>query len=139
MLASGMPGLEAIRYFCSDPDPGLVRHVHDAWMRAETVALAILKLQGKPWQRMSKDERLQWAKDKAYAEMAYYIYSHNYSDLSGQELAKYDSCRKAIEVKLAGMEGQVEGLGKFWDDLLSGKVKSPAVAQHKTPVMTLPA
>lgn len=121
MMASGMPSLEAVAYFVSDPDPGLIKHVHDAWMSHQHIADAILKLQGKAWHRMSKDERLQWAKDKAYAEMGYFIYSHNYSDLTGADLIKYDSCRKAIETKLAGMEGKVEGLQVFWNDLLSGK------------------
>lgn len=131
MITAGMPSVEAIRYFCSDPDAGLVRHVHDAWMKHENVAQAILKLQGKSWHKMSKDERLQWAKDKAYAEMAYYLYSHNYSELTGNELLKYDSCRKAIETKLAGLEGQNDGQ-RFWNELLSGKLKASPTATPKT-------
>lgn len=138
MLASGMPSLEAIRYFTSETDPGLIQHIHAAWMGSENVSAAILKHQGKPWQRMSKDERLNWAKDKAYAEMGYFIYSHNYSELSGAELQKYDSCRKAIETKLAGLEGQVEGLSQFWNNLLSGKIKAPGTKTTEAPPQLLP-
>lgn len=138
MIASGMPSIEAVAYFVSDPDPGLIKHVHDAWMAHAHIADAILRLQGKAWHKMSADQRLQWAKDKAYAEMAYFVYSHNYSDLGGADLAKYDNCRKAIETKLAGMEGKVEGMQAFWNDLLSGKKQAPNPAKSILPA-TLPA
>lgn len=133
MLASGMPSLEAVAYFVADPDPGLIKHVHDAWMAHELVGAAILKLQGKAWHKLSKDQQLQLAKDKAYAEMGYFIYSHNYSDLTGADLIKYDNCRKAIETKLAGMEGKVEGMQSFWNDLLSGKVGQSVTKPKGTP------
>jgi hypothetical protein len=76
------------------------------------------------WQEMSLQERIQYAIDKHYAEMAYFLYSRNYADLQGAEKAKADTCRMTLEAKLAGMAGKLDALSQFYADLASGKIKT---------------
>ena len=127
MLASGMPAQDAIVYFLSPEqvaaDTSLPRVMMAQWLHSEEVGQAVLALQRAPWQTMDPEERIRFAIDKHYNELAYYLYSHNYSDLMGAEKAKADTCRQVLEMKLAGMAGRVDALSAFWNDVMSGKVK----------------
>lgn len=124
MLQSGMPSSDAIRYFF-EPDcpPDRLKFEHDRWMRHEHVQSAILHTMGKQWQDMTLSERIQFAIDKHYSEMAYFLYSTNYSLLTGSDKIKADTCRLSLEAKLAGMAGKMNALQMFWEDMKSGKIK----------------
>ncbi len=121
MLTAGMPPEEAIVYFFEDKDNALA--AQPRWLSASTVKAAIKKLQGKSWQHMTADEKIQLALDKHYTELAYFLYSRNYVNLQGQDKAKADTCRTTLEVKQAGLAGKMEPLAVFWNDVKSGKVK----------------
>lgn len=123
ILSSGMPSIEAILYFAPDLEGAELKGLHDRWMRADNVRKAILTVQGKPWEKMTLEERIRFAIDKNYSEMAYFLYSHNYNDLVGNEKQKADTCRTVLEQKLAGMAGKMDSLMQFFDDIKSGKVK----------------
>lgn len=132
MMKSGMPPLDCLQYFYPQADAAELASVLPEWNRSENVRRAILQLQGKPWQEMSLDEQIRFAIDKNYSEMAYYLYSHNYSTLQGTDKQKADTCRTALEAKIAGTAGQLNPLTNFWNDIRTGKVQlgkavSPAV------------
>lgn len=129
MINAGMPTLEAMRYFYPEDDPERVKFEHDRWMRSSHVKAAVKHVQyGKNWQEMSLDERIKFAVDKHYSELAYFLYTHNYATLSGAERQKADICRAALEAKLAGTAGKMDALTSWFDDVKTGRVKLPTVA-----------
>lgn len=124
MLASGMPSLEVMTYFLEPgTDPAEIELVHSRWMRSQEVQAAILRLQGKAWQDLLLEDRIKLAIERHYSEMAYFLYSHNYGTLSGPEKQKADTCRTALEAKIAGMAGKMDALSRFWDDVTTGKIR----------------
>lgn len=128
MLNAGMPSSDAIRYFFSpDEDPQRLQFEHERWLRSEAVQKALLQVMGKAWQDMSLDERVKFAVDKHYAEMAYFLYAHNYGELVGTEKQKADTCRQALEAKLAGSAGKMNALSQWFEDVRVGRVKLPSV------------
>lgn len=131
MVTAGMPTIEAIKYFYpSEPDPERIRFEHDRWMRTDEVKRAIKHVQGgKNWQEMSLEERIKFAVDKHYSELAYFLYTNNYATLTGADRQKADICRAALEAKLAGTAGKMDALTSWFDDVKSGRVKLPGVAQ----------
>ena len=135
MLQAGVPSKEAIMYFFEDEAAAV--HYHDRWMRSKFLKEEVNKLQGKAWQEISTDERISRAVDKHYNEMAWYLYSRNYVDLIGADRAKADTCRQALEVKLAGNAGKGTPIEQFWNDVRSGKLNilsSPKTQKSPAPV-----
>lgn len=129
MIKSGMPTLHAIQYFFSgDEDPERLKFEHDRWLRSQTLKDAIDHVQGKPWKDMSLNEQINFAIEKHYAELAYFLYSHNYAELVGAERQKADICRSSLETKLAGMSGKMTPITQWFDDVKTGKVKLPYYA-----------
>lgn len=133
LLQSGMPSNEAIRYFLPPDEPNIdpraIVALHDAWMKSSALKFAFQEVQGKPWQDLSPEQRIKTAIDKHYNELAYFIYSRNYCEVTGSDLTKLNAARAVLETKLAGLAGQSDPLTRFWNDLASGKVKlSPARA-----------
>jgi hypothetical protein len=122
MMNAGMPSLDALRYFFPDSTEIEVKEAHKAWMKSRELEKAILTVQGKPWQEMNLDERIRFAIDKHYSEMAYFLYSHNYAELVGGDKTKADTCRQALEAKLAGSAGKMNALDQWLDDVRSGRV-----------------
>lgn len=127
MLSAGMPAEEAILYFLEDPENAVM--VAARWVKSAAVRSAVTTIQGSRWQDLSLDDAITFALDKSYREKAYYLYSRNYTALSGADLTKYNTARSTLEVKKAGLAGKTEPLAKFWDDVKSGKVKlnTPAI------------
>lgn len=107
--------------------PRAIEKALESWLRSKAVTTAIDTLQGRPWSSMSPSERIQFAVNKTYNEMAYFLYSRNYAELTGPDRQKADTCRTVLEAKLAGTSGQLTGVEKFWDDVLSGRVKISAL------------
>ena len=131
MLSCGAPAREAITYFLPEEEsgavlpPGQIEALLQRWMRSKTVQDAILFTQGGDWTEMTFEAKLRFALDKTYTEMAYFLYSRNYAELSGPEKAKADTCRTTLEAKLAGTAGKGDALQRFFDDLNQGRVKLP--------------
>lgn len=123
MVQAGMPPIDAIIYFFPDMDPGDLKNTLKGWQSHDFVQRATHALQGKLWQEMTLEERINYAVDKHYAEMAYYLYSRNYALLQGTDKQKADTCRTALEAKLAGTAGKQSPLYDWWDDVRKGKVK----------------
>lgn len=93
------------------------------WLQSKEVGKAILKLQGKAWQEMTGEERIRFSVEKVYNEMAYFLYSHNYSELQGNDRQKADKCREVLEQKMAGTAGLLGPVEQFWKDVMDGKVR----------------
>lgn len=128
MLNAGMPPEDAIVYFAEEGQAAEeMAEVLPLWLKSKEVASAILTLQGKKWQDMTAEEKIQFAINKHYTEMAYFLYSHNYSTLTGAYKSKADTCRAALEAKLAGTAGKMTALDRFLTDAASGKVKIPSL------------
>ena len=137
ILGSGMPLAEAVRYFI-DPEtladqPELVRQLTDRWATNKLLADAVTRVQGKSWNLMSLEERINLAINKHYCEMAYYLYSRNYTELEGAARLKADVCRDALEKKLAGTAGQRDALAAFLADVKNGVVRLGAPLAPKAP------
>lgn len=124
ILSVGVPSIDAIQYFLTEEektDPTLVDRVHRHFLQSGRVARAQTEIMGKPWQDMSLEERIKFSIDKHYGELAYFLYSHNYSQVSGVELTKANTCRQVLEAKLAGLAGTTDPLTRFYEDMRAGK------------------
>lgn len=119
ILSSGCPPSTALTYFYPDLRLGDLKAELERWMKSAKVRRAIVKLQGKEWEKMSLQEKLEYSINKHYAELAFFLYNTNYNDLVGSERAKADMCRTVIESKLAGMAGKQDAMTRFFDDFLS--------------------
>ena len=125
IISSGMPHSEAIRYFCEPEEEPFAKL--KVWSMSPLVAQATLSIQKKSWQDMTLSERIKCAIDLHYSQMAYFLYSHNYVEVAGTDKQKADTCRQALEAKLAGMAGKMDALTSFWSDVANGTVKLPGV------------
>jgi len=124
MVQSGLPQKDVIQYFFPDEtDSKVLLGILKEWLQAPTVATATLQLMGKAWQEMTNEERILFAIDKHYNEMATFLYSHNYCELVGNDRQKADICRAALEAKIAGTAGKLGPIESFWHDIKTGKVK----------------
>lgn len=119
ILSSGVPQLDALKYMLPEADAGTLKDNLPVWLADGGVQRAILAIQGKPWEGMSLQEKITFAISKHYTELAYFLYSHNYVELSGPERNKADVCRATLEAKLAGMAGKMDPLSTFLADLMA--------------------
>lgn len=130
ILSTGMPSWQAIQYFAEEgTTKDQLQDLHNRWIRSKAVADAIKRSQGKSWEEMTLHERMTKAIDKQYTEMAYFLCANNYNDLTGADRAKADTCRAALEAKVAGLAGKMDALSRFFDDVVANRVKMPAVPQ----------
>ena len=68
---------------------------------------------------LTDEGRLDLALTKHYNELAYVLWTTNYADVTGAAKTKADTCRQAIEAKVAGMAGKESPLARFYHDLLT--------------------
>jgi hypothetical protein len=120
MVLSGVPVLEAVQYFCDqETSAETVESCRIHWPVQESVLSAVRRLNGGDvWHQMTDEKRMDTSLKKHYNEMAYFLYSTNYMDLEGSAKTKADTCRSAIEAKVAGMAGKESPLAAFYHDLL---------------------
>ena len=120
MVLSGAPVAEVVRYFWEEEMPEeVLAACEEAWpLQPEVLAAVRLMTGGAPWHQMSDPARLDSALKKHYSEMAYFLWTTNYAECEGGEKLKSDTCRQAIETKLAGMAGRESPLAQFYQDVL---------------------
>ena len=136
MLHIGLPPSQAILYFLDEEmanDPEIALGAMKKWLASQSIQKELEKLMGGKWESLPLDQRIGKALDKHYAEKAYYLYSHNYTELTGIELSKAQEARKVLEAKLAGTSGKLDPLAQFWDDLKANKVKLGGEGKEKEP------
>jgi len=120
MVLSGAPVGEVVRYFWDEEMPDEVFADCEAIWPSQSEVLAAVRVLtgGEPWHQMSDPGRLEAALKKHYNEMAYFLWSINYAESDGGAKLKADTCRQAIETKLAGMAGRESPLAQFYQDVL---------------------
>jgi|TARA_R110002020_G_scaffold15542_3_gene55205 hypothetical protein len=120
MVLSGAPVSEVVRYFWDEPlsDEELLVY-EEAWPSQPEVLAVMERMTGGTWHRMSDEQRLDASLSKHYNEMAYFLWTTNYASSAGADKLKADTCRQAIEAKVAGMAGRESPLAQFYHDLLS--------------------
>ena len=121
MLLSGAPVTDGIRYFLDPLTPDeLLAEAADQWPQQSEVLDALQRYTGgEAWHTMTDQQRLEIAIKKHYNEMAYYLWTVNYVEADGQDKLKADTCRQALETKLAGLAGQESPLARFYHDMLA--------------------
>lgn len=119
MLAmAGVPNTEIVLYFL--PTAAEDEDVQEAvvqWPRQREVVQEMQKFSKGPWQDLTDTQRWEAALAKTYNEMAYFLWSHNYAELTGSERQKADTCRMAIEAKMAGTSGQSSPMERMYQEL----------------------
>jgi|TARA_R110002020_G_scaffold475798_1_gene712471 hypothetical protein len=120
MVLSGAPVPEVVRYFWGDEvtDEALVASEEQWPTQAEVLSELERLTGGIPWHQMGDDQRLDASLRKHYNEMAYFLWTTNYAECDGASKMKADTCRSAIEAKVAGMAGKESPLASFYHDLL---------------------
>ena len=132
LMHAGIPSEEAIWFFFLDlshspEDLAKLRVEHDRWLRSKAVKDAIREVRGWDWEHLTLDEMVKFAVDKTYREMAYFLHSRNYASLAAADRQKADTCRQALEAKLAGTAGKTTDLAQFTEAVLKGTLKIPAL------------
>lgn len=121
MLLSGAPVGDAICYFLDPLTPDELRiEAADQWPNQPEVLEALQRYTGgEAWHRMDDAQRLEVAIKKHYNEMAYFLWTVNYVEAAGNDKLKADTCRTALEAKLAGLAGSESPLSRFYHDMLA--------------------
>ena len=120
MVLTEAPIAEAMRYFWDEEQPEAVLiECEETWPMQPAVLMALEQQSGgEAWHRLTDPQRLSLALKKHYNEMAYVLWTTNYVECDGGAKLKADTCRSAIEAKVAGMAGKESPLASFYHDLL---------------------
>ena len=119
LLMAGVSPASAATYFLpSKVQDEALQEAAQTWCHQREVMKHVEAMSGGPWEKLTKEQRLQVALDKMYAEMAFFLWSHSYGDLQGLDRQKADTCRAALEAKLAGTAGKGNAIERFYEDLL---------------------
>jgi len=121
MLLAGAPVTDAVRYFLDPLTPEeLLAEAAERWPQQAEVLDALQRYTGgEVWHKMTDQQRLETAVKKHYNEMAYFLWTVNYVECAGNDKLKADTCRQALEIKLAGLAGQDSPLSRFYHEMLA--------------------
>ncbi len=130
LILGGMPPMDALAQLVADLsswDPLAAHELLGKWSNSATVKTEMVKQMGIPWHKMTLEQRMAFSISKHYNEMSYYLFSNNYSTLDGPAKAKADTCRTAIETKLAGNAGKMTPMEEFLKEIkgMKGGFASP--------------
>lgn len=119
MILAGVAVIDICGCFMPpDSDDDSLARAAQVWPRSAEVLKKLEWLSGGvPWQEMKDEDRIKLALKKQYAEMSYYLWTHNYADLAPADRMKADTCRTTLERKLAGTSGQQSLLDEFYDEM----------------------
>ena len=123
MIHAGAPAEEAAKYFVTAhaTREDILAAAQDWALQPDVVSAYEALSGGQKFEDFTdRDERRRYALEKHYDEMAFVLYSTNYAQLTGTDKTKADTCREALEKKLAGLAGK-DPLMDFWTDLLRTK------------------
>lgn len=138
LLAAGVPPHDALRYL--DPEYFAVadpkqRHAWLlAWSGDPMTLRAQSSLNGADWPDLEAGQRLTIAFDKHLAELAYFLFSHDYSKIEGTDLRKADAAREALMSYLKeGADAESSPFKRFLEEFMAGR-DQPASGQLVMPV-----
>lgn len=123
MLQAGLPAADALLYFVEVDEPKTLAEFVRKWQRSPLVRKALVALTKKSFMDMNSKERMEYALELHYNQLAYVLVSQNYSESGAVEKAKADTARVAIEQKLAGTAGKTSAMDQFFEDVKAGKLK----------------
>lgn len=123
MVQAGLPASSAITYFTDSSDQAELHAMLSRWLRSKQVQEAQRTLMGKAWQDMSLREKVDYALESHYAQLAFMLFNNHFSEVGPADLAKMNTARVALEAFKAGTSGKTDALSAFFDDLRTGKVK----------------
>jgi hypothetical protein len=83
------------------------------WQSSRAVAKAQKIVDGKTWQEMSLEERIDAGLNQQYNNLAYLCRSTNYVTASDRDKAKLETAIKLLEAKKAGTSGQLSAMDQF--------------------------
>jgi hypothetical protein len=134
MLLAGAPVVDAVGYFFpEDVHEAFVAEAIEEWPVQKEVLEALQRYTGgEAWHKMSDEARSELALRKHFNEMAYYLWTNNYTELDGSGKVKADTCREALREKASGLAGKDSPIVRFYHDLLN-RVESEVM------VMPVPA
>lgn len=127
LLRAGVPQPDALCYVLGSVEPGVIEMALPRWMRARRVVDALATLNGGRWPSLEPDARLDIALDKHYAEMAHYLYTHDYETADGPTLKKLDTARASLETLRTGRLEQNSPFVKFLRSILGAKANVPTL------------
>lgn len=137
MLHAGIPADKALVYFSVDYFNSCDKHARQAWLDrwcSDPLVLAATTafLKGE-WHTLEPDARLQCALDKHLAELAYLLYTNNYSDADAPT-GKMNVAREAL---MAYMQEQSSGeetpFMRAVRELVDGKMGDAALGMPIVP------
>lgn len=123
MLQAGLPASEAILYFTDERDPGSLGEILGDWLKSRALKSAQLALMRRPWQELSLEERIRYALDQHYSQLAYFLFSHHVTEMGAADHTKATTARQALEAKLAGQAGRQDALSRFFDDINQRRIQ----------------
>lgn len=130
MLHTGLPASRAILYFLDTDSPQLATAQANLWVRSRPVQVAtreLMKAKGlKPFHEMTLDERMRYALDLHYSQLATLLHLKNYIEADPQEKTKMDTARASLESKVAGTAGQGNPIEHFFADWKAGRLAGVA-------------
>lgn len=114
LLHAGLSGPDALAYCAPEYRGALAEDTkHGAsrlaawltkWSRDRLTLAAATRLNHGEWHQLEPDARLAIALDKHYAELAYFLYTHDWASLDGTDLRKATDAREALTKKLEGTD-----------------------------------
>lgn len=133
LLRGGVPQPDALAYVLGAVDDGVLARTLPRWLRARHVVDALATLNGGRWPALEPDKRLDIALDKHYAEMAHYLYTHDYESADGKEMRKLDSARESLERLRTGRMEQQSPFMRFLATLLKPKSETGTLPGPSAP------
>ena len=118
LLRAGVPQPDALCYVLGAVEPGLIELALPRWLRSRLVVDALATLNGGRWPALESDARLDIALDKHYAELAHYLYTHDYDGADAKQMRKLDTARESLERLRVGRMQENSPFVKFLRQLL---------------------
>lgn len=144
VLAAGVPAADALVYFAPEHfaaiTPEQIATWQRQWLTAPIVVRAFNAFNGGAWEELDKVRRLELAVDRTLAELAYFLYTHNYQDCYGIELTKHDAARKDL---MAFIKAQSSGDDdapwvKAMREIIEGKIHENKTSRDILTVIPTP-
>lgn len=137
LLCAGCPPEQAALYLCPDCDDATVKATAREWMASRELLIAVEELEGGAWLDLPAEKRYQLAYDKQVSEMAFYLRTHNFVDVTDKvELEKMKMARETLRAEIKGVgaaEDPNTAFARFAMELLKVRQAETSAAQPVAP------
>lgn len=131
LLMAGFPPTSALAYFSprdfKAASKAMKQQWLDEWTDDDRVTTELEKVNGGKWQELDKGDRIRIAMEKHQAEMAYFLYTHNFNTMEGVDQRRAEMARETLGAILAGGDGTdpLSPYAKALKDIVEGKASAP--------------